>query len=144
VVVTSKGQSATAQWADFDVKGNTALLGGGPDGNVVVDTPVKDATDPLKRNIITGDRLRMDLTTGVNQFESDPAAPVASQKPPVSALINEKTPATSASPPATRPASAEERFKGGCTPGRQCGLFFPEQAKKKAIDTLKKKGIDVP
>jgi lipopolysaccharide export system protein LptA len=37
VVVSSPEQTATSKWADFDVKANTALLGGGPGESVVVD-----------------------------------------------------------------------------------------------------------
>jgi lipopolysaccharide transport protein LptA len=136
VIVTSGEQSATAQWADFDVKANKALLGGG----VVVDKIVKDAEDPLKRNIVTGDRLRIDLTTGVYQVESDPGAAVA--QPPAAAAA--KTPATSSGPSASSGTMLEEKFKA-CPPGRQCGLFFPEKLKQKAIDKLKQRapGIDV-
>jgi LPS export ABC transporter protein LptC/lipopolysaccharide transport protein LptA len=134
VIMTSKDQSATAERADFDVKANTALLS----GNVVVDSLVQGSDDPLKRNIVSGDRLRIDLTTGVYQFESDPA-----QAAKANALIA-KTPAISASPPAVGPASLQEKMKGGCQPGRQCALFFPQQPKKKAEDAVRKKAADVP
>jgi lipopolysaccharide export system protein LptA len=127
IVTSADDQSATAEWGDFDVKGNRALLGGS--NGVVVDKKVKDADDPSKRNLVYGDRLRMDLSTGVYQFESNPEAAAKAQA---------KGPATSPSPPAASGAAQEDKFRG-CAPGRQCGLFYPEQAKKKAIDKLKKK-----
>jgi hypothetical protein len=91
----------------------------------------------------------MDLSAGVYQFEADPAAAPAvpsakTTQPAAVAKVRAKGPAISASPPATAEPSAEEKYKA-CPPGRQCGLFFPEQMKKKAVDSLKKKvpGIDV-
>ncbi len=147
VIITSKDQSATADWADFDVKGNTALLGGG----VVVDKLVEGAEDPLKRNIVTGDRLRMDLTTGISQFESNPVA--AARKTPVPTLAGDQGGSKSKGPgaPPGGPARAtagstpQEKMRA-CPPGRQCGLIFPEQVKKRAIDVAKKKapGFNVP
>jgi lipopolysaccharide export system protein LptA len=142
VIVTSGDQSATGDWADFDVKANKALIG----GNVVVDKLVKDANDPLKRNILTGDRLRMDLTTGVYQFEADPAAVAPSAAAPGTATPGKsKVQAVVSGPPPAPGTSIEEKFRA-CPPGRQCGLIYPEHLKQKAIDTLSKKapGINVP
>ena len=136
VIMTSKDQSATASWADFDVKANTALLGGG----VVVDKLVPDAVEKPpgalpKRNIVTGDRLRIDLTTGTYQFEADPAATAATTN---GANRRPQRPALSSSPPAAASATAEQRFRA-CPPGRQCGVIFPEQVKRRAIDVIKKR-----
>lgn len=135
VIMTSKDQSATASWADFDVKANTALLGGG----VVVDKLVPDAVEKPpgalpKRNIVTGDRLRIDLTTGTYQFEADPATAAATN----GANRRPQGPALSSSPPAAASATAEERFRA-CPPGRQCGVIFPEQVKRRAMDVMTKR-----
>ena len=46
VIVSTEEQSATAKWADFDVKANTALLGGG----VTMDKMVPHPTDPTKND----------------------------------------------------------------------------------------------
>jgi lipopolysaccharide transport protein LptA len=56
LIVSNDGQSATADWANFDVKANTALLGGG-----VVVMRGKDMAE--------GPRLKIDLTTGMYRFE---------------------------------------------------------------------------
>lgn len=71
VVVTSKnGQSATGDWADFDVPANTVTLG----GEVVLSQA---------RNVVRGTRLLIDLTSGESVIKSDNAAApqVAAEKP---------------------------------------------------------------
>jgi lipopolysaccharide transport protein LptA len=132
VILTSKDQSATAKWATFDVKANTALLGGGV-------TVTKRTEDPGKIDTTTGDRLKVNLTTGIFNFESDPGAAPAVRKPPPPVA---RGPATGA--PAVSAVTPEEKVKA-CPPGRICGLLFPNQAKEKALDILKKKApaVDV-
>jgi lipopolysaccharide transport protein LptA len=121
VILSSKDQSATAKWANFDVKGNTALLGGG----VVI---TKHGEDPAKLDVIRGDRLKVDLTTGISQLESEPQTPAQSPRGP----------AVSSSGPAAASPSPAERVEG-CPPGKQCVLIYPKQVKDRAIDVLKKK-----
>jgi len=129
VIITSKdGQSATAKWADFDVKANTALLGGGV-------TVSKRTDDPLKTDVIRGDRLKINLTTGVYQVESEAQAILV---PPKTPPPGGKQPETSSSPPADAPPSPKDRVEA-CPPGRQCVLLYPKQVKDKALDLLKKK-----
>ncbi len=112
VLITSKdGQSASADWANFDVKANTALLG----GNVVV---------MRGKDMAEGPRLKIDLTTGMYRFELEGDAPAAPGKAPA-------VPATSSSPP----GSPDIRT---CPPGKQCMLFYPKEAKEKAKEFLKK------
>jgi lipopolysaccharide export system protein LptA len=118
VIVGSGEQSATAKWADFDVKANTALLGGGVTVDKIVPHPTKAGEKAV--DVVTGDRLRLDLTTGVFQFESDPDKAVSAVAPP-------KTDG-----PVTSPRT-------GCAEGRTCGVFYPNQIKQKAMDALKKK-----
>jgi lipopolysaccharide export system protein LptA len=128
VIVSSKDdQTATAEWADFDVKANTAVLGGGV-------TVSKRTDDPLKSDVTRGDRLKINLTTGVYHIESDAQAVV---QPP-------KAPAISSSPAATSAPSPEERVEG-CPPGKTCALFYPKQVRDKALELLKKRapGADV-
>ncbi len=63
VLITSKdGQTATGDWAIFDVKANTVLM-----GDHVVVSRGKDVAE--------GPRLKIDLTTGMYRFEleSEPA-----------------------------------------------------------------------
>jgi lipopolysaccharide export system protein LptA len=115
VLITSKDdQSATADWANFDVKANTALLGGG----VVVVRGKEVAEGPL---------LKIDLTTGTYRFEGEPEAAAAA-----------KPPATSSSPAATSATSATSAEGRTCPPGKQCVLIYPKDVKDKAQDLLKK------
>jgi len=63
VVVTQKDQVVTGETAVFDTKTNLiTMLGGGPGGQVVL-TQCK--------NVLRGDRLFVDMTTGVSRVESD-------------------------------------------------------------------------
>ena len=116
VLITSKdGQSASADWANFEVKANTALLGGG-----VVVMRGKDMAE--------GPRLKIDLTTGMYRFELEDGAAAAAARQPAEAPA---VPATSSSPPEAPDART-------CPPGKQCMLFYPKEAKDKAKALLKK------
>ena len=116
VLITSKdGQSASADWANFEVKANTALLGGG-----VVVMRGKDMAE--------GPRLKIDLTTGMYRFELEEGAAAAAARQPAEAPA---APATSSSPPEAPDART-------CPPGKQCMLFYPKEAKDKAKALLKK------
>ena len=129
VILDSKNQSASAEWADFNVKANTALLGGGV-------TVTRTGDDPLKPDVVRGERLRVDLTTGISQVEA--AEPASPQRPP-------PPPAVSSSSAAASSATPQEKVDA-CPPGRTCILLHPKQVKEKAIDVLKKRapGINVP
>lgn len=60
VVVTSKsGQTATGDWADFDMKTNTAVLGG-------------DVVLTQGQNVVRGTRLTIDTTSGHSVIQTDP------------------------------------------------------------------------
>jgi lipopolysaccharide transport protein LptA len=117
VLITSKdGQTATGDWAIFDVKANTVLLG----GRVVV-TRGKDVAE--------GPRLKIDLTTGMYRFEVDNDAPAAA------------LPAIGVTPPPTETAKAgadSDPSKRTCPPGKQCLLFYPKEAKDRAKEVGKK------
>lgn len=57
-IVSPDGQSAKSQWAEFDVKANTIVIG----GNVVL----------LRgQDVLTGDRMVIDLKTGRSQMETE-------------------------------------------------------------------------
>jgi lipopolysaccharide transport protein LptA len=115
VMITSKdGRTAIAEWANFDVKAHTAILGGGV-------TVVRD------KDIAEGPRLKIDLATGMYRFEVDPSADPshATERPP---------PAPAPSAP-SEPPKAEERT---CPPGKQCMLFYPKDAKEQAKKLLNK------
>jgi lipopolysaccharide export system protein LptA len=112
VIITSKdGQTATGDWANFDIKANTVLM-----GDRVVVSRGKD--------IAEGPRLKIDLTTGMYRFELDAEAVAA--------------PVTSASPPQTSPAPPKDAATRTCPPGKQCLLFYPKEAQEKAKEAVKK------
>lgn len=58
VITSSDGRTASGDWADFDVKGNTAIVG----GKVVVSQG---------QSVVEGTRLLIDMTTGQSRFEVD-------------------------------------------------------------------------
>jgi lipopolysaccharide export system protein LptA len=62
VVVTQKDQVVTGETAVFDTKTNLITMLGGVGGQVVL-TQCK--------NVLRGDRLMVDMTTGVSRVESD-------------------------------------------------------------------------
>ena len=117
LIVSKDGHSATGDWANFDVKANTVLMG----GNVVVSRG---------KDVAEGPRLKIDLTTGMYRFEAGiggaaaPAAPAAKSSPTFTAA--------DPSQPASSPTGRE------CPPGKQCLLFYPKDAQEKAKDALKK------
>ena len=116
VLITSKdGQTATGDWATFDVKANTVLMG----GRVVV-TRGKDMAE--------GPRLKIDLTTGMYRFESDGESAAAAA-------------AVSAPPPtvdAPKTAGETDLSKRTCPAGKQCALLYPKDAKDRAKEVGKK------
>lgn len=122
VLITSKdGQSATGDWAIFDTKANTALLG--------------DAVTVTRgSNVVQGSRLKIDLTTGMYRFEDEPVVQAAAA--PASA------PAVSASSPlmaAPAPPMAQKGPEGRvCPPGKACAVIFPSELKQKAKDAAEK------
>lgn len=62
VLVTSKnGQSATGDWADFDQKANTVVVGG-------------DVTLTQGHNVVKGSRLTIDMTTGQSRIQTSPGS----------------------------------------------------------------------
>ena len=58
VINSSDGRTATGDWADFDVRGNTAVVG----GKVVVSEG---------QSVVEGTRLLIDMTTGQSRFEME-------------------------------------------------------------------------
>ncbi len=116
MLITSKdGQSASADWANFDVKANTALLG----GDVVV---------MRGKDMAEGPRLKIDLTTGMYRFELEGDAAAAPGKQPA---VAPTAPATPSSPVgAARHANLSAR--------EAVHALLPKEAKDKAKDLLKK------
>jgi lipopolysaccharide export system protein LptA len=67
LVIVKDGQTATADWATFDVVANTLLMG-------------DDVTVSRGKNVAQGPRLKIDLTTGMYRFEIE-SGPVSPQPP---------------------------------------------------------------
>ncbi len=75
VVVTAKdGQTATGDWADFDVKANTVTLGG-------------EVLLSQGQNTVSGTRLVINMTTGESVIKADPKAGWAANALP-KAVVN--------------------------------------------------------
>lgn len=137
VHITAKdGQTATGDWANFDVKDNTVVIG----GNVVV---------RQDKSVTTGSRVLINLTTGEVRNLSPTAATEPSQ--PTAATVRPAVPA--AKGPAV--SAAEYGTSPACPPGvaacrrdRPSLLIYPnelkEKAKQKAIDEAKAKGLPLP
>jgi lipopolysaccharide export system protein LptA len=104
VKVTQKDQVATGDTAHFDMRGNTVTL----TGNVTV---------IQGKNVMKGDRLVVDMTSGVSRVEG---------KGPVSVLIDQesKSPGTS---PAGSPPAANSAGGGAnaSAPGARQSPFAP-------------------
>lgn len=116
VLITSKdGQTATGDWAHFDIKANTVLMG-------------DDVTVSRGKDVAQGPRLKIDLTTGMYRFELEQEPAVAQASPATSA-----SPLLTAPPPV--PINPAER---ACAPGRQCLLFYPKEARDKAKGAVDK------
>jgi hypothetical protein len=127
VLITSKdGQTATGDWAIFDVKANTVLM-----GDRVVVSRGKDVAE--------GPRLKIDLNTGLYRYELE-SEKVSAQSPATSAA-----PAVSADPGDDQDAAGARSPAGrACPPGKQCLLFFPQDSQQKAKETVKKVLPDTP
>ena len=107
VVVTSKDdQSATGDWADFDVKANTVVLGG-------------DVTLTQGRNVVRGPRLVIDMTTGLSRMET--GRPAGSQTAGAAPQPGGET---------VKPGAGG--WPAGNCGGRMCAVFYPKDAKDMA------------
>ena len=129
VVVTSKdGREVIGDWADFDVKANTVIVG----GRVVVSNGKSTIDGP------DGSRLIVDMTSGKSHFEHAPSAKPANG--------DKGQPAVSASAP-TGSAAATAATRTGvepCLEGLVCAkkqfrlVLYPKQVEEKAKEQLDK------
>ena len=129
VVVTSKdGREVIGDWADFDVKANTVIVG----GKVVVSNGQSTIDGP------DGSRLIVDMTSGKSHFEHAPSAKPASG--------DKGQPAVSASPPAGSATATAAARTGAepCPEGLVCAkkqfrlVLYPKQVEAKAKEQLDK------
>jgi lipopolysaccharide transport protein LptA/LPS export ABC transporter protein LptC len=101
VVVTAKdGQTATGDWADFDVKANTVTLGG-------------EVLLSHGQNTVSGTRLVINMTTGESVLKADPKAGWAANALP-KAVAN----------------GAASSLQGPAASGRPSAVFYPKQLKE--------------
>ena len=117
VVVTSKDdQSATGDWADFDIKENKVTLGG-------------DVVLSQGRNVVRGPKLVIDMVTGLSRMES--ARPVAAA--PSAGAAGHVPAGTPAAADAGKAATGVSADSGpGICGGRMCAVFYPKDAKDAA------------
>ncbi|MFZ4808128.1 MAG: LPS export ABC transporter periplasmic protein LptC [Hyphomicrobiaceae bacterium] len=119
VLITSKdNQTVTGDWAIFDVKGNTATVGG--------DVVVNQAP-----NIIRGPRLVIDMTTGQSRMEQVSGVGGAMAATGIGPV----------QPPAEPNPQAPKAIEKGDCGGRMCAVFFPN-ALKEQKDQKEKKAKD--
>jgi lipopolysaccharide export system protein LptA len=115
VVITSKdGQEARSKKAVFDAKSNTVVM----TGNVMV---------KQGQNEISGTRLKIDMTTGIAEFENDGSQPSIGTAAPAATALK------SAPGPGGLPQIGGAQFPQGPTPvsgGRQSLTVFPDTIKK--------------
>lgn len=129
VVVTSKdGREVIGDWADFDVKANTVIVG----GKVVVSNGKSTIDGP------DGSRLIVDMTSGKSHFEHAPSAKAASGEKGQTA-VSGSTPSGSAAATAGVRTGAETCPEGLVCAKKQFRLvLYPKDAEAKAKDHLDK------
>lgn len=116
VIVTSKqDQSATGDWAEFDVRSNTVVLGG-------------DVTLTQGRNVIRGPRLVIDMTTGLSRMETSRSSGAQSAK------AVQGNPDTTDSEKGSN-APGPKGWPAGACGGRMCAVFYPSD-----LEALAKRG----
>jgi lipopolysaccharide export system protein LptA len=132
VVVTGKdGQQATGEWANFDVKANTIVMGG----------KVKVAQGKQMVRLPETLRLVIDLTNGVTRTEAEPgaaaAAAAAAAGPQVSGAFS-----TSATSQAEAKGEAAPNCPKGavCRSGRLELILYPNQVEKSKVKVAPKAG----
>jgi lipopolysaccharide transport protein LptA/LPS export ABC transporter protein LptC len=118
VVITSKDdQNASGDWAEFDVKSNTVILGG-------------DVVLTQGRNVVRGPKLVIDMTTGQSRMET--SRPAVAQAAPASApaefAVHDRE--GGRQPAASAPSNAGRASPGGACGGRMCAVLYPKDAKE--------------
>jgi lipopolysaccharide export system protein LptA len=91
VVVTQKNQVVTGESAVFDTRANLITVMGGMDGVVLTQC----------KNVMRGDRLKVDMTTGVSRVEADGKVQV---------LIEQSSQGCESGPGGAKPASISPRI----------------------------------
>ena len=97
VVVTQKDQVVTGETAVFDPRANLITMVGGANGVVLTQC----------KNVLSGDRLKVDMTTGVSRVESDTK---------VKASIEQSGQGCGSAPDGARPAQPQ---KPSLIPGKK-------------------------
>jgi len=106
------GQTATGDWAHFDIKANTVLMG-------------DDVTVSRGKDVAQGPRLKIDLTTGMYRFELEQEPPWLRQ-PRQRALR------------AAHGADPNQPGRAYLCAGQAVLLFYPKEAQNKAKGAIDK------
>lgn len=132
LLTSSNGQTVEGDWAEFDTKANTAVVGSNS-GNVVV---------KQGQNVLHGPRLMIDMATGKSRLEG----PNAQTGSGWSAVATPTGPGpiggsqAGVGSAAQAQAAAKAIGEGKCG-GRMCAVFYPNEiqgaAKQKAQDVAK-------
>lgn len=118
-VTSTNEQTATGDWADYDVKTNQVVLG----GNVTV---------TQGKNVIHGPKLVIDMTTGLSHMETGkPSAWNASVAPPVSNGLPDVLGKDSLPKPSPAVINPAATGAGACPDHRACMVVFPSDANGK-------------
>ena len=129
VIINSKDRAPPAKWADFDVKANTALLGGGV---IIRSSGRRPAED---RHVV-----HPSASGSTSQPAFTSSSPTRLRREPPRRPPRRQAPAMSAqSCRRRRGATPDEKVKA-CPPGRICGLIYPEKVKDKAMDAAEEEG----
>lgn len=125
VITSASGEEAHGDWATFDVKANSVVMGG-------------KVTLKQGRTVLDGTALHMNTLTGEVVVKSEAGTPALG--PALGAIAQPKSaigpgglPAIQAAVPAPPPAQTN-----GCAAGRQCLTLFPEDHKKGAKEKVEK------
>lgn len=107
VIVTSKnGQTATGDWANYDVKGNQVVLGG-------------DVVLTQGKNVVRGTKLTIDMVTGQSIIDSSSPGGGGNDAGAWSATANANGKPVVTAPNAARPS----------TTSRPSAIFYPRERK---------------
>ncbi len=126
IITTKAGEEATGEWAIYDVKASSILMGGG--------VFLQQGTTKLR-----GSTLRMNTLTGEVTVANEPGTPTVG-----AALVPFQQPKSAPGPdglPGVMPAQPAPKAPGSvadCPPGRMCIELFPKDAKKAQADRKQK------
>jgi lipopolysaccharide export system protein LptA len=125
-ITTKSGEEATGEWATYDVKANSVIMGGG--------VFLQQGTTKL-----VGSMLRMNTLTGEVQVSNEPGTPsVGAALAPQGAPKSAPGPGGLPGIQTAQPAPKAPTGVSNCPPGKMCVELFPNDAKKAANERKEK------